>query len=293
MATVLLLLWQRHRSGRVVSPVLIGLVASGSSLASWQGMLTAALLSGFALWRLSARWEAPAVAVPLGTLFGVVAVVAWVYWVYGSLDQLWRVSEGRSDASLVPSLKAQVGYARSLYPLTWALIPSAFVGAVALRATRAAGVMAVTVVLAYGLLFRSGALIHDYWNYWAVLPMAIGFSVLLNWLFRRIPARAWPIVPAIWVAILGGGLWLTARAPARLAIVAGERFGHTIANTASRWPSDQRFAFYEEGHPFYPILTYYTGRPPRRIRRNDVCTPPNFLYLDVTGRLRSCGELRR
>jgi len=276
LATVLLLLWQRYQSGKVVNPVLIGFAAAASTLASWQGMLTAMFLSAFALWRLRRRWDAPAVAVPLATALSIVTVVAWIYWVYGSLDELWQVSEGRSSASLVQSLKAQVQFARSLYPLTWVLIPAAFAAATASRTTRAAGVTAVGVVVAYGLFFRSGALIHDYWNYWGVLPIGIGLAVLLNCLFRRIPAGAWPVVPMIGLAVVGGGLWLTEHAPARSAIVAGEGFGRTIADSTPKWPPDQRFAYYQEGQPFSPVLTYYTRRPPRIIRTADACTPSNF-----------------
>lgn len=293
LATVLLLLWQRHRSGRPVNPVLIGFAAAASALASWQGMLTAVAVSAFALWRLRRHKEAVAVVVPLATLLAVVAVFAWVYWVYGSFDELWQVSEGRSSASLMQSLDAQFEYARSLFPLTWALIPVAFAAAVALRTTRAVGMTAVAVVVAYGLFFRRGALIHDYWNYWAVLPLAIGLAVVLNWLFRRIPLGAWPVVPIIGLAMVGAGLWFTERAPARSAIVAGEGFGTRIADSALQWPPDQRFAYYQQGQPFSPILTYYTGRPPRIVVSNTVCAPSNFLILDVTGRLRSCGELSR
>lgn len=293
LAMVLLLLWQRYRSRRGVNPVLIGFAAAASTLASWQGMLTAMVVSACALWSLIRRWEAAAVVVPLATVLSTITVFAWVYWVYGSWDELWQVSEGRSSASLAQSLEAQFEFARSLYPITWALIPFAFAAAMALRATRTVGVTAVAVVVAYGFFFRSGALIHDYWNYWGVLPIGIGLAVLLNWLLRRIPAGAWPVFPMFGLAVVGGGLWLAERAPARSAIIAGEGFGRTIADSASQWPPDQRFAYYEQGQPFSPILTYYTGRPPRIIRTNDACAPSNFFVLDVTGRLRSCGELAR
>ncbi len=298
-AALLLLLWQRYLSGKTVSSALIGTAAAASALASWQGVLVAVLVSALAARRLTRHRELAPLAVILGTVLAVVAVFAWIWWVYGSFDELRAVSEHRSGGSVAftTSLTTQGEHLQALFPVIWVLAPLACVAAIAAKATRTVGLLAVSVVVGYALVFRQGAFIHDYWNYWTLLPLAIGLGALLQWVSGRLPERpALILVPLISVAVLAGGLGLTARAPARLAIVGGRPLGEMLAGSARRWPPSQRFAFYQEGQPFFPNLAYYARRPPRVVRRNQVselCTQPDFLVLDAGGSLRRCDELRR
>lgn len=296
-ATVLLLLWQRRSAGKPVAPVVIGLAAAAASLASWQGMVVAMLLSLLALWRLRKGRDAVCLAVILGTFCAVVAVFAWVFWVYGSFGELRLASSGRFGESvgLWESLRTQAQYARSLFPLTYALVPFAFVAALTWRSARAVGVIAVTVVVGYGLVFRNGALVHDYWNYWLLLPIGIGLAVLVERVSGWVAAPARTIaIPVLGVAVIGVGLALSALAPARRTIVNGQQFGRLIANSVPQWPPSQQFAFYEDGQPFGPVVTYYTRRPPRLVRTNQIaewCTEPDFLFVDVSGRPLHCGPV--
>lgn len=318
-----LLLWRRHRSGKSVPPTLMALTAVAACLASWQALAVAVLLSALSLWhmafgrrrreaepgppsqqerqherqrkRLDRQRETSAVALCLGTLLGFVLVFAWVHWVYGSFDALSEVSAGRmregSDFGM--SFQAQVDNIRALIPLSYVVIPLAAVAALWPRATRDVGVIMVAVVVGYGLFFWSGAFIHDYWNYWILLPSVIGAGIALDRLARWPLPRVWPFVASVAVlALLYAGLGQTQRSPARRAAVAGRLLGRELASAS--WPDAQRYAYYEG--EISPMPSYYSGLPPRRVTRakvDEYCRQPDFLVVDVNGLLRRCSDLRK
>ena len=296
LAALLLLLWQRHLTGRAVSPVAIGVVAALSCLTSWQGMLVAGLVSASAARRQIHQRHVVHAAVVLSSVLASLFVFAWVLWVYGSFAELLDVSTLRVSRSVSPlrSLRLQLRYLLELAPVLFVALPLAAVVAVTDQRAREVTVMAVAAVAAGAQIFRNGAAFHDYWNYWALLPALLGMGLGVDWLFRRGPKQPSLIaLSALCAVAVVVGLLFTARAPARQAIVRGWPSGKALASSASRWPPSQRLAYYDAAEASVPMLSYYSRRVPVRITRrslSEVCTDPRYLVFDASARLVPCAD---
>ena len=156
--------------------VTVGILAA---LAGWQSFAFAAV-AVIALAIDAARrrhpWR-PVLSLGAGAVIGLATTLVWIRWVYGSLTPLLHQRAYRSDGSpLLETTRIQLS---SL----WALLPIAMiigsVGAViAARDPRVRALLAISTasVVGYALAFRGAAEIHDYWNYAALIPLAIGAS---------------------------------------------------------------------------------------------------------------------
>jgi 4-amino-4-deoxy-L-arabinose transferase-like glycosyltransferase len=295
---LLLLLWQRHRGGGDPSPVKLGAAAALSALAAWPGMLVALLVSVCSLRELRHRRQPANIAVVVGTLTGMLLVLVWALWVYGSFSDLVQIAGARSSQSegVLGFVRGQAGNLRNLFPVSFVLLPLAFAAAVMDKKTRHVGRIAVAAVVAYAVFFRQGAAIHDYWNYWVLLPMALGTGVILQWLWSRLPRESETWAMALGIGFVASALFLSPRAPAMRAIVAGAPAGKLLSGTQAAWPAWQHLAFYQRGEAAdLPMLSYYSRRLPVRLTTEqvrEVCTDPGFLVLDAQGATRSW-SLRR
>ena len=191
-------LWQRGRTGRSAHPVVLALVSALAALTSWLGLLTAVLVAGATLAprvrRRLARADRPlgaadqcsgsATGFVTGAVAGASLVLLWIAWAYGSLqpliDQfLLRTGEGGETVGLDTFVFATRMYWPQVFtPWQLLLAIPALVAAVRWRPTRpVACVLLVGLAVWVGGL-RSGAVHHDYWAYWMVVPLALGLGVM-------------------------------------------------------------------------------------------------------------------
>ena len=175
----ILLAWQRTRQNRPWPAAVLVTIGILAGLAGWQSFAFAAV-AVIALAIDAARrrhpWR-PVLSLGAGAIIGLATTLVWIRWVYGSLTPLLHQRAYRSDGSpLLETTRIQLS---SL----WALLPIAMiigsVGAfIAARDTRVRALLATSVasVIGYAFAFRGAAEIHDYWNYAALIPLAVGAS---------------------------------------------------------------------------------------------------------------------
>jgi hypothetical protein len=178
-ALAVLLAWQRARQGRPWPAAVLVALGVLAGLAGWQCFAFAAIaVATLALDSVRRRrsWG-PTLALGAGAILGLVTTLVWIHWVYGSFTPLLHQRTYRSDGSPL------LGSARIQLSILWALMPMAMiigsVGAfIAARDTRVRALLAISTasVIGYALAFRGAAEIHDYWNYAALIPLAVGAS---------------------------------------------------------------------------------------------------------------------
>ena len=180
----LLVLWERARHDRPVPPVAAGVVAALAVLAGWQSLLVAAVIGGWALVRLRRHRDGAGTdaAFVAGALSGAVLLAAWLLWAFdGSLtalfDQLlFRSGRGVEHVSVSALLRDQHHDLIVMFGLVAALSVAGLAVALAQRPTRALAAVSLAVTVPYTLLLPAGAVNHDYWDYWFILPFAVGLA---------------------------------------------------------------------------------------------------------------------
>jgi hypothetical protein len=191
LAVGLLCRWMLDWRSERVDPWLPAGLALAAGLAGWQGVFLGLVCGGALLARArrDRAWLLRATPYLLGSLAATALTVAWARWVYGSLDplhdKLGRRSGDASGVGLGQMAAFQLPWLGQLLGLGL----FAWIGtALALRDARFRPVAAVSLVavVGYALVFREGAGGHQYWNYWGLLPTAIGAA----WLFDRAADRA-------------------------------------------------------------------------------------------------------
>jgi len=203
-------LWQRARSGRPARAPVVALVAILAALTSWLGLLTVvmvatATLSPKLFRRLGndptrqagsgAKIATPATGFVVGAAVGTAAVFLWIAAAYGSLrpliDQfLFRSGAGNESVGLGALIDIQRGYwAHVLTPWQLLLIIPAFVAAVKWRPSRAVAIVALAGIALWVGGMKDGAVHHDYWTYWMVLPLSLGLGVMAEAALRLLTRR--------------------------------------------------------------------------------------------------------
>ncbi len=210
------LVWYRQWIGaREPNPWLLLVLASVTCLSGWQ----ATFLVGLCGVATAARWRSQPGAwrrsLPYlaGVVLGVVATVGWAFWVYGSLavldDKLIRRTGGTEAVSVADMISFQMPWLGQLLGvglLAWLAC------AVSLRDRRFRPVaaLALTSVIAYALAFKEGSGGHQYWNYWGLVPAAIGVAYVFGALDAALQRRFRKNVAAQWGALVGVGLLVIA-----------------------------------------------------------------------------------
>lgn len=158
---------------RAWSPAAVGVVSALAGLAAWQTGLFA-LFAGLATWRWgrAPRRGAPYVG---GAGLGLFLSIGWGVWSHGSLEALRGKLASRStgDARIFESLGFQFDWLTILLGIGLLGAVGA-VAAVADPKIRPVIVPALLATAAWSLGFHGGAAGHQYWNYFIVLPVAIG-----------------------------------------------------------------------------------------------------------------------
>jgi hypothetical protein len=279
-------LW--YRSWRGDEPVAAGWIVAAAvlaGLAGWQAAVLTALC-GLALVARAVRHRgtpagrgasSAALWFLLGGAIGVGLSLSWSWWVYGDFHTLATKFSGRSGSSGGVGLGDMVSFQ---VPWLFNLLGLSTIGlvgcAVALRDRRVrplAGLALASVGL-YAVIFRQAAAGHQYWNYWAVFPTAVGWGYLLDLVAREIGRSArtrstGAAVAAIAVIVAGVSVFNLARpSDAARYITEGRRAADLVADAS--FPAGQGSLPYV-GQPYRPDawITYNTGRTPVAVTSAD------------------------
>ncbi|MBV8982468.1 MAG: glycosyltransferase family 39 protein [Acidimicrobiia bacterium] len=302
-AVILLALDARSRNGLGASPVAVGVVAAVCVLSSWQGVLLAGLLAAAALFRIIRKRLHPHdVALVIGGITGVVLLGAWLWWAFGSWGPLHSQLTVRSGFGSQPRtfgdvVRALRDDARKLFPV-WVAglgLVAFVVGLRDVRTRLVLGVSLATVALwVFG--FRDGAARHDYWPYWVVLPLAVGFGATLEAALSRRPrsvpaSAAWGVAV---VAVVLGAVGITQSVPAGRTQADGAQAGRLLLG--ARWPSTQHNIWLIGAeHVAHDWAAYDSGRRAVNLRDPDAIRTlgqqrPSDLVLFVPGGAAAAGR---
>jgi hypothetical protein len=229
----LLVLWERHRAGRPVKAAAAIAVTVLAVLAGWQSLLVATLVGGWAVVRLVKGRGRPErrgaeVAFVIGVVAGGGLLAAWMLWAFGgTLDPLLRQFDFRAGDGHQPvALATLLAYER--LAMVEMFGPVAVLGALGLVVAlfddriRGLAVMVLAATVPYSLVFRTGVVNHDYWNYWFVVPIALGLAAGCDRLTVRGPGHP------VWPKLLVGGGVLAALALAAVAVALPPRAGRAV-----------------------------------------------------------------
>jgi hypothetical protein len=182
-----LVAWQANLDGRASPRWMLG-TAAAVVLVAWEGAILVAT-SMVVTWLLGhRRYRRMLVAAAGGLVMGLVANALWIAWVSGLetvLDKaLYRSGRG-SDISIGGYLEHQGQHLRNLFGIAGVVVLAMAVAAcVCLRRFRPLGAATLATVLMYALAFREGSDLHDYWNYWLLIPFVLGVGALATLLDR-------------------------------------------------------------------------------------------------------------
>jgi hypothetical protein len=191
-AVLLLLATIASQRAPVRAPVVV-LLSTVACLSGWEAALLCWVAAGVlaasgGTRRRTAGWFA------IGALAGTVAALAWGIWVYEGpadlIDALRFRTSGTDEVTFVGSLLRQLDDALNQFGLLLVGLGvslwSCFRGPDPMRLVSR---VLVATTLLYPLVFFNGAYIHAYWNYWLILPIALGLATLAMRLWD-IAARA-------------------------------------------------------------------------------------------------------
>lgn len=288
--------WRTPEGQRATSPWLTGATCAAAALTGWQAavlvVLAAATLVARGL-RGRRHWLAEAMPFVIGGALGVALSLSWTWWVYGDFatlsDKYFRRSGESGGVGVGDMVSFQIPWLAQLLGLGLIGLGSC-IAALWDRRMRALAGMSLAIVVVYAVVFRQAAAGHQYWNYWALLPTAVGFAWAFDRMARDVPARAF--VPVVAVACIVLGL-------VNLAVLDDEarRYiddGHEVAELvlATDYPDEQDRAHYV-GPVYRPDawLAYYTGLLPVPLTSsNDVDTLAATAPANVVVVLGWCDE---
>ncbi|MBS4011129.1 MAG: glycosyltransferase family 39 protein [Roseovarius sp.] len=185
---------------RTVDAWLLGLLVLGP-LVSWQMVFLDALVLVAVLVRKDLRgWFRVTAAAFAG---GMAALGGWLLWVHGGVGPVLDVFLTRSAASgdlaggPAEALDLQSAALQVFLGPLFLALGATVIAALRRGDRQVVAAMSIVVVLGYAALTSNGAAIHDYWSYWALLPMALGVALvgefvvghLSRWSFGR-PTQA-------------------------------------------------------------------------------------------------------
>lgn len=173
------------------------------------------------------------------------------------------------------------------------------VAALAHRPTRGLAAVLLAVTVPYPLVFRTGAVNHEYWDYWFLLPLALGLAAGADWALRSLggPRRVeMGVVGAACAAagIMAMGAWLHPPA-AGWAAQEGARAGAVAEGAAL--PATQATAWYAGAvGQAASWISLPTARPAVHVAQDDVARlaeeHPDDLVLVGRIRCRAAGAPR-
>ena len=271
VGVLVFLVWLRSWDGDDSSPWLVGLLGLVAALTAWQAVLAVGLASVSLAWRAHRRrsgFATPA-ALAIGGATGTVLTAAWAAWVTGSatglLDQFRMRSGGEGGATWAGMVSNQAEWLSHLLGLAIIGVLVCLIVAVRDRGRRqAAAIGSLAIVFGYAVLLHSGAYVHQYWNYWVILPVAIGTGIGVDVITRALRSRGTSAQVAT-VAVVALGLLVVgssrlADSPDRSMMDQGDVPARLLLSRPL--PADQDTMRYV-GAIYQPEswMTYLTGRP--------------------------------
>lgn len=168
-----------------------------TALGGWQACFLVGLcaLAVAARARASKDWFIKAIPYAAGLVVGVVLTLGWAKWTYGNFDVLNDKFLRRSGGSEPVSMGDMIDF-----QLPWLsqLLGVGFFGWFACLASlrdrryRPLAALSLVCVIGYALILREGSGGHQYWNYWGLLPAAVGIAYVLEALTRLLRERFAP-----------------------------------------------------------------------------------------------------
>jgi len=221
--------------------IITSALAAMCALSGWEAtLLCGALVVVTATQRSkgTARFRT-VVPIVFGTAVGFAVTFAWIaaspQGIAGLFDS-FVARTGESAHAVSPSIgdsvTAQFQWTTDVWlvPVLMAL-PSMAIAAWRDRRTRLVAGVLGGLVAVYGALFWQAASIHDYWHFWAVVPIAIGAAALASRLRTRTPGLA--MTAALLVVALAAPVWTaTGRSHSQTDL----RAGWAVANLMARTP---------------------------------------------------------
>lgn len=241
-------LWWRRWNGRNDPPwLLIAAVALGS-LSGWEASALA-FLAGTSLAargrRQGDRTELlTGIAAAIAAVTATLATVAWAWWAYGSLetllDQLVRRSGDANGATRTLALQVQSEALKSLFGFALVGLAFAFVAAIRDRRRRPLFVLVLATVFGYTTVLYNGAVFHDYWNYWFLIPIGLGVAWVGDAAQRTLEQRGVALgVGTMAICITAvGAIGICSQPPARTDIDQGMAAGRALESTMTTTQPD-------------------------------------------------------
>ena len=234
----------------------------------WQSFVFTALATAALAYRAirsRRHWQQP-LALGCGASIGLIASFAWIHWVYGSFTPLMANRNYRSDGSgPLATIHAQWSFLWGLMPM--ALLVGAVGATFAVRDARVRALfgLSAVAVIGYGLAFSGRAEIHDYWNYAALIPVAVAASAGVDHLVRTANAsrRSLVVVGSLLMATACLVVSVTQPTGAQYAIENGVGTVE-LARVAQRLAGDDPgpvLAYGSAGGALSRWIDYETGRP--------------------------------
>ncbi len=271
----LLWAWCHARSYDVVPRRLLaicGVLAVIGSLAAHQGILLAAGL-GLVGMVTARRGHRPTQALDRTMLAaaaaGAAGFLAWVVWVTGGTSDLWRIAEVRSSDGVgwLRFAGAQASNGLSLFGFIGLVALVCGMTLLILRDTqrRPIGIVVVASILAYSLVFRQGATIHEYWNAPLLPAVALGAAAIGEHLSARSQGilRVAVVIAAANFLLVALG---TPKAPPIADVGTVVHLADTDGNHLYTVETEGAWASYEAGGP---VLWAPDCRDVHRISRED------------------------
>jgi hypothetical protein len=211
----LLVAWERGRRRGRVRPWWAATLALLAVLAGWQSLVMAGIIACWAVVRVVRRSGDRQVDLAFagGALAGAVLLLGWLLWAFGGtlsplVEQfIFRTGHTTEAVTLKSAVAASL---RDGVTMIGGLGLVAFAGVAAAlrdRRTRGAMALALAVTVPYPLLFKAGVVNHDYWNYWLLLPFALGVGAVADALLGHWQASPrWTAGFLLSIAGLGAGL---------------------------------------------------------------------------------------
>jgi len=294
-------LWYRAwRDDHPVAPGWIVLAGAMAGLAGWQAAVLTGLCGLALVGRAVRRRSTPdgrqalrsALPFLVGVALGVGLALLWSWWVYGDFHTLTTKFNGRSGTAggvgLGEMISFQVPWLFNLLGLSVIGIVGCVVALWDQRA-RPLAAMALASVGVYALVFRQAAAGHQYWNYWAVFPAAIGWGYLLHLLLVAVrqpgeTGESRRAVVAVAVLVAAVCLFNVVRPNQAAGYIADGQRAADLVGSAT-FPADQTSIPYI-GQPYRPDawIAYNTRRTPVPVTSEDqlravAAANPNVLVL--------------
>lgn len=234
-----------------------------TAMSSWPGMVFSGLAG---IWLLRKRgFDRSTMIVGLSMLASVLVTVVWISASagFGALAGQLEARTTELSFGLREFLIRQMGFLWRFLPVWYLLLAvPALIAGIRSRHTRAVVWMTLSIAMLFAVALPDNAYVHEYWNYWILVPVAVGCAALVDRFSSNRPRLTNVFVAAV---ALSGLVWIGGLS---LGDVNQERFAESseagrLAKIHRPPPSQTTAWFGGLSAPRW--LVYYWDLPPRPI----------------------------